>query len=98
MMPLDTQINLPTSSPRDLLHVPMRSLRDLLHVFVLQCLVRSGMDNGAESHRVCSATPTESKYGQGNRSHARAWDTSLFHSRISLVSLIITRSVSALED
>ena len=46
----------------------------------------------------CPAASVESKYGQWNRSHARAWDTSFFHSRISLVSLMITRGVSALED
>ena len=62
------------------------------------CLVRSGMDNGAESHRVRSAVSVESKYGQWRPSHARAWDTSLFHSRISLVYFMTTRSVRALED
>ena len=83
-----------------------------LFVFVLQCLVRSCMDHGAESHRVRSAVSVESKYGQWRPSHARAWDTSLFHSRIgkqqaivvvfvddiSLVSFMTTRSVHALED
>ena len=71
---------------------------DPLFVFVLQCLVRSCMDHGAESHRVRSAVSVESKYGQWRPSHARAWDTSLFHSRISLVSFMTTRSVHALED
>ena len=69
-----------------------------LYRFVLQCLVRSGMDNGAESHRVCSATPTESKYGQRSRFHARAWNTSACSSHTSVVSLMITRSIRALED
>ena len=62
-----------------------------LYGFVLQCLVSSSMD-------FCPAVSVESKYRQWSRSHARAWDSSLFHSRISLVSFMITRSVRALED
>ena len=62
---------------------------DPLFVFVLQCLVRSCMDHGAESHRVRSAVSVESKYGQWRPSHARAWDTSLFHSRIGKQQAIV---------
>ena len=59
--------------------------------FVLQCLVSYSMD-------FCPAASVESKYGQWRRSHARAWDASFLHSRISLVSFMTTRSVRALED
>mmetsp|Transcript_26700 Transcript_26700/g.36706 ORF Transcript_26700/g.36706 Transcript_26700/m.36706 type:complete len:86 (-) Transcript_26700:7-264(-) len=45
------------------------SLRDLLHGSVLQCLVRSSMDNRAKFHLVCSAASTESKYGESMHVH-----------------------------
>jgi len=61
-----------------------------LYGFVLQCLVSSSMG-------FCLVVSVESKYGQWRRSYARAWDASLLHSRISLVSFMTTRSVRALE-
>ena len=60
-------------------------------MYVLHCLVSYIMD-------FCPAASVESKYGQWRRSHARAWDASFLHSRISLVSFMTTRSVRALED
>ena len=62
-----------------------------LYGFVLRCLVSYSMD-------FCPAATAESKYGQWSRSHARAWDESLLHSHTSLVFLMITRSVRALEN
>ena len=45
---------------------------DPLSRYVFQCLVRSSLDHRAESHRVCSAAPVMTKYGQQSRVHARA--------------------------
>ena len=45
---------------------------DPLSRYVFQCLVRSSLDHRAESHRVCSAAPVMTMYGQQSRVHTRA--------------------------